>query len=547
MKKIRLILTIMLFITGMTTAQNSTNYARNQLIIKFKENTRYNKKTAISHKQFENKDLDILNTKYSVKEIQRTGNPKQENTYILKFKTDKNIPDLVEKYKSTGFFDFVEPNYIGYGAGHKSSSETIPSDKYFSRQWGLRNDGSFAFTNATAGADIEMEKAWDITQGDSSIIIAVLDAGAKLDHPEFTGRIWKKTEKDPIDGKDNDTNGYIDDYQGWDFVNIDNQPSDDMGHGTNVAGIIGANGNNNSGYAGIDWNCKLMICKVINKDNFGYYSWWADAVYYAVNNGAKVINMSLGGDGYSSLLESAIDYAYNHGVTVVVAMMNTNNNTIYYPAAFPTTIAVGSTDPDDTRSAPFFWSSSSGSNYGNHIDVVAPGNYIFGLDYLSNTNFDSYWGGTSQATPLVSGLSALLLAQDTSRTPDEIRELIRNSAEDKVGNPAEDTPGFDIYYGYGRINANNALRNISSTENLEKKSFFSIYPNPSHDYFYLSSTQRMILIRIINGNGKIVLQKKLKRSSIKQKINILNLPKGIYILQAFGAKKNLFSTKFIKN
>jgi subtilisin family serine protease len=230
-----------------------------------------------------------------------------------------------------------------------------------------------------------------------------------------------------------------------------------LGHGTNVSGIIGANGNNATGYAGVDWNCKLMNLKALNSNNFGYYSWWADAIYYAVDNGAKIINMSLSGTGYSSTLQNAINYALSQNVTVVAAMSNENSSTVNYPAGFPGVIAVGSTDPNDTRSNPFFWSATSGSNYGSHISVVAPGNYIFGLNYQSNTNYDYYYGGTSQATPHVTGLAALLLAGNASLKPDQIKTIIEITAEDRVGNSNEDSPGWDQYYGYGRINAFKAL------------------------------------------------------------------------------------------
>lgn len=301
-----------------------------------------------------------------------------------------------------------------------------------------------------------MENAWSIEQGDSNIVVTIIDSGTKLDHPEFTGRIWTNYHEIPNNGIDDDGNGYIDDVKGWDFANSDNDPMDDNGHGTNVAGIIGANGNNSIGYAGADWYCKLMILKGLDNNNYGYYSWWTEAIYYAVDNGAKVINMSLGGNSFSTTLQNAVTYALNNNVVVVVCMMNTNSNTVYYPAGFTGVIAVGSTNSNDTRSNPFFWSPTSGSNYGSHISVVAPGNYIYGLNYQSNTKYGSYWGGTSQATPHVSGLASLLLAQNPSRTPAQIKSTIETTAEDQVGNSSEDTPGWDIYFGHGRINAFNA-------------------------------------------------------------------------------------------
>lgn len=334
---------------------------------------------------------------------------------------------------------------------------------------------------------------------------------------------------------------------GWDFANNDNSPIDDNGHGTNVTGIIGANGNNNLGYAGVDWNCKLMICKILDQNSWGYYSWWADGIYYAVDNGARVISMSVGGNNYSNLLNTAIDYAYNNGVTIIACMMNTNNNVIYYPAGFQNTIAVGSTNPDDDRSSPFFWDPASGSNYGNHIDVVAPGNYIYGLNHLSNTNYDTYWGGTSQATPLVSGLSTILLAQDTTRTPAEIRNIIRDTAEDQVGNALEDVPGFDIYFGYGRINAYQALQQITNTNETDPGiSEFTIFPNPATSYIFVSGIINNRNVSILNTMGSVILKQKTATLPNLLKIDISGFPQGIYIVKVAGdSNKNYSSKKLI--
>jgi subtilisin family serine protease len=143
-------------------------------------------------------------------------------------------------------------------------------------------------------------------------------------------------------------------------------------------------------------------------------------------------------------------------------MMNFNNSVSYYPAryslSYSNVVAVGSTNPDDSRTAPFFWSATSGSNYGTHINVVAPGNFIYGLNHLSNTDSNSYWGGTSQATPLVAGIASLMLAQNPSLTPLQLRTILQNTSQDQVGDAAEDAVGFDQYMGYGRVNAFAALQ-----------------------------------------------------------------------------------------
>ena len=318
------------------------------------------------------------------------------------------------------------------------------------------------------------------------------------------------------DGTDTDSNGYIDDLvAGWDFINHDNDPIDDHGHGTNVAGIALATGDNTIGYAGINWNSKMMVCKSLNDNNSGSYAAMSGAIYYAVDNGAKVINMSIGGNSPSFTLSNAIDYCHLNGVVLVACMMNFDNSIPYYPAAYPKTIAVGSTNPDDSRTAPFFWDPNSGSNYGPHIDVVAPGNYMYGLSSTSDTWYGSYWGGTSQATPLVAGVVSLLFAQNPSLTFDEIRTILRETAEDQVGDPSEDTNGFDIYHGYGRMNAYNALnQQVVDVKNIDDiNNDINLYPNP------LREGNNLTVSNLTVGNYDVIIHNSM--GQVIQKINKL--------------------------
>jgi len=338
-------------------------------------------------------------------------------------------------------------------------AQLIPNDAQFYKQWALNNDGTFRpFTGnpvVKAGADMSMQKAWEIQTGDSSIIVGIIDTGCKWKHKEFEGRIWKNRKEIPGNNIDDDGNGYIDDSIGWNFVSNNGDITDNDGHGTGMAGIIGANGNNGIGFAGMDWKCKLMILKVTDDTALALNQNVAKAIHYAVDNGARIINFSLGGQANSSVLKSAVDYAESKNVLVVASTGNDGVDSIEYPARFESCLAVGSTDPDDTRSKTFFW--GGGSNYGDGIDVVAPGNYIYALDYLTDTEYENLSGGTSNSTAYVSGLAALLLAQDPTRKPADLRAIIQETADDQVGKPEEDTPGWDRFHGYGRVNAFRAL------------------------------------------------------------------------------------------
>lgn len=376
--------------------------------------------------------------------------------YVVYFSDKTNIKELCNSISKNEAVDFCEPDFIGEAAGVKGFYPA-PNDIFFSRQWGLYNDGTQKPTSGRkgkSGADMNVLKAWDIETGSSNIIVGILDSGTKIDHPDISGRIWINKEE-VKNGRDDDGNGFVDDINGYNFAYDNPNVKDDGGHGTNIAGTVGASTNNNMGYAGIDQNCRLMVCKNLDDENLGEYSWWSASLYYAANNGANIINMSEGGYDYSKTLENAVNFAYDSGSLIVASMMNKNNSDNYYPASFKNVLAVGATDTDDSRCREFTW--GGGSNWGKHIAVVAPGNRIYGLDYKDNSNYDVYWSGTSQSTAYVSGIASILLAQDPSRTNKDLKEIIIQTAVDQVGDPREDKSGWDQYYGYGRVDLYEAL------------------------------------------------------------------------------------------
>lgn len=531
MKKLLLLSLLLLSITFVSAQE----YAKDRIILKYKFSIDKNAK----------KSINKILLKYQFKESKSLSNFNKKDTneiMLFTFKKSINTMKLIDELKKTSLFEYVEPDYIGHGSGKKgkNSIQTIPNETLFSRQWGHLNDGSFSLSLSTTDADVDLDLAWDITTGNSNITLAVLDSGIRMSHPEFSGRLWVNSSE-TSNGTDSDSNGYADDINGWDFVNNDNDPTDDHGHGTNVAGISVATGNNSIGYAGVDWKCKLMPIKILDSNNSGFYSDWIGGINYAVNNGAKVINMSVGGSGFSQGMKDAVDNAHANGVVITVSMMNFNNNTSYYPAAYQNTIAVGSTDPDDSRTNPFFWSSTSGSNYGSHIDVVAPGNYIYGLSSTSNTNYNSYWGGTSQAAPLVAGICSLILDKSPNLTVEQIRTVLRTTAEDQVGDAAEDTSGWDQYYGAGRVNAFNALQNVLSVDIFDLNNL-PVFPNPTSDIINVSNTLNNKFYTIFDYLGKEIIKGKI----IEGKIKLEHIKSGIYLLK-IKVENTVISKKIIKN
>lgn len=559
----RFFLSNFLFLCCITSLLSQTNerYASNRLIVKLK--TEYQKnylqqtkspKTLVQGATNPLNLFDDLNKKYNLEKQEPIIIGDLVPCIVLHFAKDITIAEAIAAYKQTQLFEYVELDYVGYGEGEcmeVNNTETkklsppiiAPNDTYFNNQWGLLNNGTFS-TTSIAGQDIKMLDAWSITKGSSDIIVCILDSGAPLDHPELKDRIWINTKEIPGNTIDDDGNGYVDDVYGWNFAGRNNNPYDDNGHGSNVTGIVGNIGNNNLGYAGIDWNCKLMIVKVLDANNTGFYSWWIYGIYYAVKNGAKVINMSLVGYDYSSALNDALTYAWNNGVTIVAAMGNENSSVLRYPAGHHQSINVGSVNDDGRRTHPFLRSTStaSGSNIGQHIDVTAPGNYIYGISYKSLTDYTYYWGGTSQATPHVTGIVSLMLSLDSTLTTQHIRDIIRATADDQTTNSLEDTPGFDIFNGYGRVNATRALRAVLLTDTKDISSSLKIYPNPStgvlniHADNILSSSAS---VSVCNAIGQQVFSEKINNASNKTDFSLdLKSLKGLHFIRLNDGVKN---------
>jgi thermitase len=362
-----------------------------------------------------------------------------ERTFMLELEDGADLQAAVQSFSGRPDVEYAEPDHIALIAGEPAAraAATIPGDPYFGSQWSLRNTGqSVNGIVGKAGADINAGAAWDLTKGDSNIIMAILDSGIASGNSEFGNRL----------------------VAGYDYVNGDADTADDNGHGTSVASIATASGNNSVLMAGVDWKCKIMPIKVIDRAGLAYYSNIVSGITYAVDHGAKVINISATGIALSQVLQEAVDYAYSHKVVIVAAMGNTSDGIPTYPASYSHVIAVGATNGLDLRANPFTnHAAPSGSNYGQQIDFVAPGDNILVLDYI-NSSQALIGSGTSFATPIVSGAVSLLFSIDPSFTFEQIYSLLQAGARDQVGSTAEDTPGWDIYYGWGRIDLYRSLQ-----------------------------------------------------------------------------------------
>jgi len=352
------------------------------------------------------------------------------------------LEELVRRWPEV---EKAEPNF-------KLTATFLPNDSDFSEQWYIKT--------------IKASQAWDLTNGGSkNITIAILDTGVDIDHPDLKENVWTNQDELSGDGIDNDSNGYIDDLHGWDFLQNIPDPRPKFGegfsdtaihHGTVVAGQAVAQGNNKEGISGLAYNTRFMPLRVLDAQGQGTVDDVIEAVNYAVNNGAKIINLSFVGEEESYFLAQSLETAWERGVLIIAASGNASggkalnlNEQPVYPACSDTPennfiIGVAATDQYD-RKALF-------SNYGSDcVDLAAPGSRIFGpLVYSPEHNlsdyYGGYWSGSSVACPLVSGTAALIWSINPLFTPKEVRDFILNNTDSITD------PQFSQQLGEGRLN-----------------------------------------------------------------------------------------------
>ena len=410
--------------------QTQTNYASAEILVKFKDGASKQKKEEI-HKRNGGQTKEVLRGI----DVELVGVSRgQEMASAAEYRKDPNV-------------QFAEANGL-YG-----EAATV-NDPRIGEQYGYDNTGQ---TGGTPDADIDALDAWaGATTGSTTAPIAVLDSGIEEGHEDLTGKVTNRVN-----------------YTG-------SATNDDLrGHGTHIAGSIAANTNNGVGVGGTCPDCPLYNVKVLGDDGIGYYSWIANGITWAADNGAKVINMSLGSSNPSSTVESAIDYADAKGIVLVAAAGNNSSSSMFYPAAYDKVLAVAATDHNDAK--------ASFSNYGSSwVDVAAPGVNVLStaIDNPSTTEVERYtlMNGTSMASPHVAGVAGLVWSK-TSLCSDNL------CVRDRIESKAEQITGTGSDWAKGRINANNSVDTAAPETTIDSASGPSGTVNLTSASFGFSSSE----------------------------------------------------------
>ena len=352
---------------------------------------------------------------------------------------------------------YAEPDYL-------VKANLVPNDPDYEKLWGMSNTGQ---SSGKPGADISAEEAWDTTTGSRDIIVGVIDSGIDYTHPDLAANMWRNPGEIPDNGIDDDGNGYVDDVYGINAIKLDGDPYDDNEHGTHCAGTIGGVGNNGIGVAGVCWNVSLMALKFLDSEGYGYDADAVTCIEYAIDNGARVLSNSWGGEGSDKALEDAIKAAEEAGIVFVAAAGNEtsdNDKTPSYPASYDcaSLISVVSTDKSDKLSYFSNWGETS-------CDIAAPGSGIWscapGGDYQSMS-------GTSMATPHVSGAAALLLSVNPDLTPAQVKAALLSTV-DKL----DSLKGKCVTEG--RMNVAAAIKSLPLWSSVSPKTVDGILPGES--------------------------------------------------------------------
>lgn len=410
------------------------SYASGELLVKFKKGA--NLLTTLSLHQFIGaKVITIFEIVEGLQHVKTSGLSTEE---------------ALSYYNHHPMVAYAEPNYI-YSIEEEGADDIpLPNDPKFSELWNLHNVGQ-SDANGTQGindADIDAPVAWLTTTGDSHVVVAVIDTGIDYSHEDLSANMWINEREIPGNGKDDDGNGYKDDIYGYDFCNRDGDPFDDNEHGTHVSGIIAAAKDNQKGIVGVAPSVRLMAIKFLGEDGGGLLSNAVLGIEYAIKMGAKILNNSWGGGGFSQALYDAIAVANENQIVFTAASGNDGRSTDdnpHYPSSYkhPNVISVGGTTNQDVL--------AGFSNYGlKSVHLLAPGKMV--LSSIPGNRYD-VMEGTSMATPHISGIAALILSREPELSAEQVRERLIKTSDEIISVRRKVMSG-------GRVNAYNAIHNI---------------------------------------------------------------------------------------
>lgn len=389
--------------------------------------------------------IDALNAQYGVSLLQTQLS--NDNTFVLEapITPTSNAFTLANLYHESGFALYAEPNLINI-----LHIDYTPNDTYYTTSWHLNNTGQI--TGSTVDADIDAPEAWDITRGSSSVILAVVDDGVEITHEDLAANV----------------------VAGYDFVQNDNDPTPQQSwqaHGTNVAGLMAAVGNNGKGVSGVCPQCRIMPIRLADTDQNGSFSlsWTtaANAVNWAATNGAWVLNNSWGGGTANTTFDNALANVTTtgrggSGSLIFFSAGNSNASTVSYPASNVNVISVAASNLCDGRKQPVFDNCNFneywwGSNYGSGLDVSSPGVRLYSTDRNGSLGYDSSdyfssFNGTSGASPVAAGVMGLIFSANTGLSGAQARSILESTADDVNGG------GYDTTMGWGRVNAFRAVQ-----------------------------------------------------------------------------------------
>lgn len=432
-----------------------------------------------------------------------------DHTYKIHFTSVSLVGSFMKSLSAFTFVDYVEQIPLYYATFKPNDLDSI-------QQYSLKK--------------INASKAWDISKGNSKVVIAIVDNAVCITHNDLKDNIWTNSKEIPNNGKDDDENGYVDDVNGFDVANHDNNPNPPAGlslgnpfnHGTHVAGIASATTNNGIGVASIGYSCKIMPIKCSLSDSSGEtLSATDEGIAYAIGAGANIINMSFGSAVESSTQLNLLQSAASKGIILIAAAGNDDSNVPSFPASDLNVISVGATEATDTK--------ADYSSYGVTVDVMAPGSSIRSTVASTNDSYASY-SGTSMASPLTAGLCGLMLSANPNLTRSQIESYLENGCE-KVNNS-------NILYtgqlGSGRINAYNSMLQVANMSGISTHNAINplqVYPNPNNGSFRIYADLANTMVTVYNGVGQMVVQRMIEQGSYTT-IDIPGAIPGLYFVRA---------------